>query len=135
MFISCFFLQASSACQRWKEGTETKKKKNTMLDHAMKYLYVNGPRVLGCWEGTREAAICNHLTNVEIWEHLPAECHQLIMKKCHAYTTLLYFAAGMYTLFKFSLLLPSLMAYKTHAKRRHRLVGTSGLTLVTLNPR
>lgn len=133
IFIFC--IHGEKKKHRVQPTPRGKTQSTNMLDHALKYLYVNGPRMLGGWEGTREAAICNHLTNVEIWDALPNECHQLIMRKCHAYATLLYFAGGIYALCKCSLLLPSMMACKTHTKRRHRLVGATSLALVTLDAR
>lgn len=106
-----------------------------MLDAAIKYLYIHGPKVFGGWEGTREASICNHLTNVEVWDALPNECNQMLLRKCHAYATLIYGVAGIYALWKLSSLLPFMMAFKAHTKHRHRLVGGPSLALIRFDSR
>lgn len=106
-----------------------------LLDSVIKYLYIHGPKILGGWEGTREASICNHLTNIEIWDALPQECNEMLMRKCHAYATIVYSFIGAYALWKITLLLPLMMTFKAHTENSHRLVGRTSLALVRLDSR
>lgn len=111
-----------------------------LVDAALVYVYVHGPRLLGCWEGAKRATICNHLTNVEeVWDHLPEQCDELLRRKCHAYTTVLCLSASLFVAYRLLSsalsLLPSVVARQAHAEHGHRLVGASGLALVGLDPR
>lgn len=50
-------------------------------------LYLNGPGVLGGWEGQSKADICARLTTTtsDVWRRNLDECNELIDKKVTAY--------------------------------------------------
>ena len=60
------------------------------------YLYLHAPRALGGWEGMDEATVCSALTNADplLWTLQKHECHAILVRKCHAYATVLYALLG-----------------------------------------
>lgn len=59
----------------------------TVMFVAVRTLYLNGPGLLGCWEGQSKADICARLTTTtsDMWHRNLNECNDLIDKKVTAY--------------------------------------------------
>ena len=62
-------------------------KTQTVLFAVARTLYLNGPGLLGCWEGQSNADICARLTTTtsDVWRRNLNECNDLIDKKVTAY--------------------------------------------------
>jgi hypothetical protein len=88
----------------------------------LNYLYLNGPSILGCWEGRTIASVCSSLTNVdiEVWHLLPASCEALVERKVRAVEV--FAAYGVVLWLVVGSLLPSVFALLAQGKHSHRLV-------------
>jgi hypothetical protein len=115
------------------------------------YLYLNGPRALGGWEGMDEPTVCSALTNADplLWTLQKNECHAILVRKCHAYATVLYALLGGLVVYHSSTcvlqacaryvttgsLLPSFPALEAGAEHGHWLVCAPRLHLPGLHVR
>lgn len=122
-----------------------------LLTHPLLYLYMNGPRSLGGWEGMDEPTVCSALTNADplLWTLQKNECHAILVRKCHAYATVLYALLGGLVVYHSSAcllqacaryvttgsLLPSLSALEARTKHSHWLVCAPRLHLPSLHVR
>ena len=59
----------------------------SVLLSAVRVVYLNGPSVLGGWEGQSSIDICSRITATAsgVWVSNPGECDKLIEKKIYAH--------------------------------------------------